>query len=42
MIGSTECIGTRRAQANHPDAAIDYFIEQEEMKTAKIPIKIGV
>jgi len=39
IIGSTEDIGTDRVRANHIDAAIHYFTEQETLKKANAPIE---
>jgi hypothetical protein len=38
FIASTEDIGTVRVRANHLDAAIDYFQEQEQLKKDNVPI----
>jgi len=38
FIASTEGIGSARVRANHSDAALDYFSEQEQLKNAKSPI----
>lgn len=38
FIASTEGIGTARVRANHYDAALDYFSEQEKLKEKKAPI----
>ena len=40
MISGTADIGTPRARANHPDACMDYFLEEEYLKKNKAPIKI--
>lgn len=38
FIASTEGLGTARVRANHYDAVLDYFSEQEEFKKAGAPI----
>ena len=38
FIASTERIGTHRVRANHFDAAIDFFTEQEQLKKANAPM----
>lgn len=38
FIASTEDIGSMRVRANHIDAAIDYFSEQERLKARGAPI----
>lgn len=38
FIASTEDIGSMRVRANHIDAAIDYFLEQERLKARGAPI----
>lgn len=38
FIASTEDIGTRRARANHLDAAISYCEEQERLKVRNQPL----
>ena len=38
FIASTEGIGTSRVRANHLDAAIDFFTEQERLKSSKAPL----
>lgn len=38
FIASTEGIGSARVRANHSDAALDYFSEQEKLKERKAPI----
>lgn len=38
IIGSSEDIGTARAQANHLSAVIDYFEEQKTLKESGAPI----
>jgi hypothetical protein len=35
FIASSEDIGTHRVRANHPDAVIHYFTEQETLKKEK-------
>jgi hypothetical protein len=37
-IASSEDVGTNRVRANHVDAAIDYFEEQEKLKKMNAPI----
>ena len=39
FIASTVDIGTPRVRANHVDAQIDYFEEQEQLKKANAPIQ---
>jgi hypothetical protein len=38
FLATTDRIGTNRARANHYDALLDYFSEQERLKTAGAPI----
>ena len=38
LIASSEDIGTHRVRANHPDAVIDYFLEQEALKKERRPL----
>ena len=38
LIASSEDIGTHRVRANHPDAVIDYFLEQETLKRERRPL----
>jgi hypothetical protein len=38
VIATTECIGTDKARANHLDAAIMYFNEQEAFKKNNVPL----
>lgn len=38
FIRNVEDIGTVRARANHPDAYIDFFTEQEKLKKAGAPM----
>jgi hypothetical protein len=38
IVNSSEDIGTHRIRANHPDAVIDYFMEQEFLKKEKKPL----
>lgn len=38
IIASTEDIGTIRVRANHLDASIHYFMEQEALKKNNAPI----
>ena len=38
IIASTEDIGTIRVRANHLDASIHYFMEQEALKKINAPI----
>lgn len=38
IIASTEDIGTIRVRANHLDASIHYFMEQEVLKKNNAPI----
>ncbi len=38
FIASTEGIGTTRVRANHIDAVIDYFTEQEMLKKNGVPL----
>ena len=38
FIASTEDIGTPRVRANHVDACIDYYMEQEYLKKNKVPL----
>lgn len=39
FIATTEGVGSIRVRANHIDSALDYFMEQEELKKANAPIK---
>ena len=38
LVNSSEDIGTHRVRANHPDAVIDYFLEQEALKRSGVPL----
>lgn len=38
FIASTEGIGTNRVRANHVDALIDFYTEQEKLKNAGVPL----
>jgi hypothetical protein len=38
LIATSEDIGTARVRANHVDAFIDYFTEQEALKKAGVPL----
>ena len=40
MIATTADIGTGRARANHPDALMDFFAEEEYLKGVKAPITL--
>jgi hypothetical protein len=40
MINGTADIGTPRARLNHPDACMDYYIEEEFLKKKKAPIEM--
>lgn len=38
IIGSTDAIGTVRARAKHYEAYLDYFQEEQALKSAGAPI----
>jgi hypothetical protein len=38
FIASSEDLGTNRVRANHNDAMIDYFMEQENLRRINAPL----
>jgi hypothetical protein len=40
ILASSADIGTLRARANHTDALMDFFVEQEYLKKNQAPINV--